>query len=495
MLQIKYDDEFKNLINEPICDYWKVKEDIPDNVIEFITDISNSIVIKTYDNVLYCSRCVNKLDENNICSICGKNYSETINNPKYINIIADINDIRYFPYAIHYYVFDIKGNDVMLYIIKESIYYNNPTTVKPYKTSEIIINKAYKINKNGMYELISNKYYSFDEIDKFIYDDESNNFALDNELNDYIDFKFIYTDNIDMLKNTVYKYSHIWDAKEYLNECEICVGNIVYSPIHLKQFEYLIKHKLYSLALDDSYLLKYENKYKEFFKNSKYLNFMIENNLNNREFNALTMCKKTDMSLIKLISEKLYYIERILEIQKINLVELKKYFDSQNLSNEYLVEYLDYLSIAKKLGLDIKDKKILYPDNLFDAHDKLYTEITILEDPSINKDISKLSSLLELNVYEDDKYIIIPASSIESLVDESTQQQNCVRTYSKRYSNNDVQIYFMRKKEDITKSFVTIEVQNGKIIQARTKFNELPSSDVNLVLKKWEKQIIPVINE
>ena len=145
--------------------------------------------------------------------------------------------------------------------------------------------------------------------------------------------------------------------------------------------------------------------------------------------------------------------------------------------------------------IDIKDKKILYPDNLLDAHDKLYTEITILEDPSINKDISKLSSLLELNVYEDDKYIIIPASSIESLLDESTQQQNCVRTYSKRYSNNDVQIYFMRKKEDITKSFVTIEVQNGKIIQARTKFNELPSSDINLVLKKWEKQIIPVVNE
>ena len=484
MLQIKYDDEFKNLINEPICDFWKAKEDIPNNVIKFITNISNLIVIKTYDNILYCSRCVNKLDENNICSVCGKNYSETVNNPKYINIIEDINEIRYVPYTIHYYVFDIKDNNVILYIIKESVYYNNPTTVKPYKTSDISIYKAYKINENGMYELISNKYYSFDEIDKFIYSGD-NNIALDDELNDYTDYKFIYTDNIDMLKNTVYKYSHIWDAKESLNESEICVGNIVYSPIHLKQFEYLIKHKLYNLALDDSYLLKYENKYKEFFNNSKYLNFMIENNIN----------KKTDMSLIKFISEKLYYIEKILEIQKINLVELKRYFDSQNLSKEYLIEYLDYLSIAKKLGLNIKDKKILYPDNLLDEHDKLYTEITILEDPSINKDISKLSSLLELNVYEDDKYIIIPASSIESLVDESTQQQNCVRTYSKRYSNNDVQIYFMRKKEDITKSFVTIEVQNGKIIQARTKFNELPSSDVNLVLKKWEKQIIPVVNE
>ena len=53
----------------------------------------------------------------------------------------------------------------------------------------------------------------------------------------------------------------------------------------------------------------------------------------------------------------------------------------------------------------------------------------------------------------------------------------------------------MRNKENIDKSLVTIEVQDGKIIQAKMKFNELPTDEMNVVLKKWEKQIIPITNK
>ena len=45
------------------------------------------------------------------------------------------------------------------------------------------------------------------------------------------------------------------------------------------------------------------------------------------------------------------------------------------------------------------------------------------------------------------------------------------------------------------KYFITdIEVRDGKIVQARTRFNEMPTEDMNVVLKKWEKHIIPITN-
>ena len=62
-------------------------------------------------------------------------------------------------------------------------------------------------------------------------------------------------------------------------------------------------------------------------------------------------------------------------------------------------------------------------------------------------------------------------------------------------SNNECQIYFMRKKADINKSFVTIEVRDTEIVQARIKYNCLPDKEINAILSKWEKGLIPVINK
>ena len=147
------------------------------------------------------------------------------------------------------------------------------------------------------------------------------------------------------------------------------------------------------------------------------------------------------------------------------------------------------------MKLNIKDHSILFPNNFIENHDKLTNEIIISKDPLTNKRIKNLSNILMLNKYEDDKYIIFPASSINSLIDESSQQSNCVRTYCDMVSNNECQIYFMRYKNNIKKSFVTIEVRNNKVVQAKTRFNEeVPEYIMNIIMK-WEKTLIPLINE
>ena len=81
------------------------------------------------------------------------------------------------------------------------------------------------------------------------------------------------------------------------------------------------------------------------------------------------------------------------------------------------------------------------------------------------------------------------------MIDEGSQQHNCLRTYISSYSDNLCQIYFMRLKKEKTKSFVTIEVRNNRIVQARAKFNDEPSKEITNILKKWEKTLLPIENE
>lgn len=150
--------------------------------------------------------------------------------------------------------------------------------------------------------------------------------------------------------------------------------------------------------------------------------------------------------------------------------------------------------MVNELKLDLKDKKILYPTNLREVHDELYNQIEIVRDPKIDEKIKSLAVVLSFNRYEDDEYVIYPATSIQDLIEESKQQKNCVRTYCKRVANNESQIYFMRKKSELEKSLVTIEVYKNRIIQARIKYNELPSQELMDILKKWEQTLIPITN-
>ena len=123
-------------------------------------------------------------------------------------------------------------------------------------------------------------------------------------------------------------------------------------------------------------------------------------------------------------------------------------------------------------------------------HDELEKAFKIRNRELLNNLIKKRYKSLKGNIYKDKKFIIIPAKSVESLEDESKQQINCVRSYSKKYANGICDIYFMRLLKSKNKSLVTVEVRNNKVVQSRTKFNHLPEEKQSKFLKLWETKIL-----
>ena len=122
--------------------------------------------------------------------------------------------------------------------------------------------------------------------------------------------------------------------------------------------------------------------------------------------------------------------------------------------------------MSKKLALNYKSRKDLFPRNLISRHDKMQNKIKVTED--IRTQFGAYLRFLELSkyIYDDNKYMIFPAPSIDDLKDEGRQQGNCVgNMYLNPYIECETEIFFIRELSDFTKSFITLEFKNGQVKQ------------------------------
>ena len=152
--------------------------------------------------------------------------------------------------------------------------------------------------------------------------------------------------------------------------------------------------------------------------------------------------------------------------------------------------YKDYLRFAKLLGLDLKNNKYAFPENLKESHDELEKQYEINNKKIVNLAIMKRSNELSKNTFKDNKFIVLPATSIKDLQNESSQQNNCVRTYAEKYAEGICDIYFLRNVDNPKKSLVTVEVKNNKVVQSRIKNNKQPTDKQLQFLKNWEQNVL-----
>ena len=495
---LRFNDKFDDFIEEPM-NYWKTLDDVPQNIKEFISDTSNSIpIFDESNNKYYCPKCIKEITKQNKCPKCSKIF--TLYDKLEIESIKEIRDLSS---NIYYYIFDIDHDDILLYLLWEHIDYHNPIACLPYKYSKISIKSIYQVLPTKIINITTNMHISYKELEdvltRFVNSSDeisdSDFDILDEfEFNKY-EHQYLYTNNLIDLKNTVlYKYSNIWILNDYLKEHYFNLSSLIFYPVYYKEFEYLLKLKLFELAIDASPNIKYRGSFKKTFGvDKKYYSFMKNINIDGLQLEALKLYPTTDINMLNFIKDNLWLVQLILKY--VNLDKALAYLKAQGLNISNLHEYGDYIRCCEEMKLNLKDHNVLFPKHFIKEHDKVTSEILISKDHLIDKRINSLANFLMLNKYEDDKYVIFPADCVNSLIDESSQQSNCVRTYCEMISNNECQIYFMRYKNNLKKSFVTIEVRNNKVVQAKTRFNVEPTTEIMNIIKKWEQKLISLSNE
>ena len=142
----------------------------------------------------------------------------------------------------------------------------------------------------------------------------------------------------------------------------------------------------------------------------------------------------------------------------------------------------DVLRMQRQLRGKIWDK---YPKNLNSLHAILSYKCMIMEQELDEERFKKNAEIMRKYNWEDGKYIIISPENKQDMLDEATQQANCLASYTKAVASCETQIYFLRTKKEPEKSLVTFEIRNGELRQAFRASNKTPSDKEMDIIYNW----------
>ena len=94
-----------------------------------------------------------------------------------------------------------------------------------------------------------------------------------------------------------------------------------------------------------------------------------------------------------------------------------------------------------------------------------------------------------LDFEADGMKMVLPANA-DDLAAEGTTLHTCVASYADRVARKECVILFLRRCEDVSKPFYTVEIRNQKIIQVRGWDNCDPTPEVEAFMKRWERQVL-----
>ena len=199
---------------------------------------------------------------------------------------------------------------------------------------------------------------------------------------------------------------------------------------------------------------------------------------------------------IKLKFSQVHYItygweEDIKIIRRYTTAEkAMEYLDKQ--AHASLRIYADYLKECRKLGFDMKNRKVLRPKNLAEAHAVTSQMIRDNADEVIRKTFaSGLATVYDKGEFHCGDLLIRPAADVKELDAESTKLRHCVRTYKEKVAKGKCAILFVRMEADPDTPYYTLELSpEGKIVQCRGLLNCAMTDEVKEFVDTWLKKIV-----
>jgi hypothetical protein len=132
---------------------------------------------------------------------------------------------------------------------------------------------------------------------------------------------------------------------------------------------------------------------------------------------------------------------------------------------------------------------VLFPQNLPAAHDRA-SELFDENKAAILDRMTEAAYEPLLKAYRFERYgfTLIPPKTAAEIVAEGHALHHCVGAYAERVARGDCIVLFLRRAEKIDEPFYTVELRNGRIVQARGQNNSAPTPEVNRYLSLWEKK-------
>lgn len=186
------------------------------------------------------------------------------------------------------------------------------------------------------------------------------------------------------------------------------------------------------------------------------------------------------------ISKAIKYLTKQLEIQKVT----REKITIRNL----IIDWKDYIEDCEKLKFNLRNDFVLFPKDLIKRHRETSEMVKVENEKEITKNIKKLKEKIGSNYeFEDKEFKVIFPSDASQIRKEGQDLKHCVGGYAERFSKGETIILFVRHKEELLKSYYTMEVSlKNTIVQCRGKSNCSYEDDKKLkrFITKYKNQIL-----
>lgn len=241
------------------------------------------------------------------------------------------------------------------------------------------------------------------------------------------------------------------DILEALGKCKLIVPETNEPSKALKISRNLLKNL--PKKIDDTYLL-------------------AKLQLINNSINALGETEIKYLNNYKLCNYEA--LKNVYEIINEKFDKVSRYLEK---NDSTMSDYYDYLKNLNELHITI-NKKSAFPDNFWKAHDEVVVEYA--KEKAKLKDIQnkekeiKYKEIKEKSIYQpliiNDLLIRLP-ESLEEIKIEGILQNNCVNSYVNRILDKQTNVLFGRKVSRPDIPYITIEIKDNRVLQARYKGN------------------------
>lgn len=193
---------------------------------------------------------------------------------------------------------------------------------------------------------------------------------------------------------------------------------------------------------------------------------------------------------------------------RMSYVQIKNYLVRQQQGQkdsiiQVLMTWRDYLSMAKRLKMNVYDAIVYRTSKLYQRHEEL---VKYMEENKLSVKADELGEkfpyihdilpgLQEKYGFSNKTYTILAPKKIEDILEEGQALHHCIdkkEEYFERINNQESYILFLRKTRKPNQPYYTLEVEPGGVIrQKRTEFDR-QKEDIQKAsgfLRKWQAEI------
>jgi hypothetical protein len=160
--------------------------------------------------------------------------------------------------------------------------------------------------------------------------------------------------------------------------------------------------------------------------------------------------------------------------------------------------WIDYVGFCEKLNYDMYNDFVLFPRHLKQAHDDTMKRYNRMKKENQRKLLDTMSDRITDALTQAQKQfslalgglIVKAPQNLNEIVQEGHALRHCVGSYTDSVFEGKTTILFLRRAGNPEKSFFTIEIKKGAVVQCRGKNNCAQTDEVKKFLAAWEKKCL-----